>query len=417
MEKIIINIDSNFRDLKKYPISSKFSLILDKAIKNVTDIEITSVEFSNLYNTFSSLKNNTYFKLKYNTPTPISIPTSIITTTSLTNTILIPNEVYSINNVIDIINSQLKLIYNYINIRYNDGIVIISSNFKFTLDFTNSSNKPSLGSLLGFTNNIYNITTPDLSVDNYGYNIYSISSEIKTINENTIYNFNSSLNNNSFNFTYDYPVINSTPIISISNKNYKAEDLITDIQTNLNIFNSSFINFQINLDYNTNKIKISSNTFFNIDFTNTGNYSSLGYQLGFRNNIYNNPYKDNTSTTPLYYIIGEVELNVISNNYLFLKINDYGNLYTNFLNDQKYILSSKNILGKIILNSNSSNINDNNSFICKKYLFRQPVNINKFDIELINSDGDTVKGLNLDYSFTLEITYIYNSKEYLLPPN
>jgi hypothetical protein len=58
MEKIIINIDSKYRDKNLYPNSSKFSIKLDRTIKNVSNINITSVEFFNMYYLFSKFKNN-----------------------------------------------------------------------------------------------------------------------------------------------------------------------------------------------------------------------------------------------------------------------------------------------------------------------------------------------------------------------
>jgi|UniRef100_A0A6C0EC06 hypothetical protein len=56
MEKIIINIDSKYRDKNLYPNSSKFSIKLDRTIKNVSNINITSVEFFNMYYSFSKFK-------------------------------------------------------------------------------------------------------------------------------------------------------------------------------------------------------------------------------------------------------------------------------------------------------------------------------------------------------------------------
>ena len=260
MEKIIINIDSKFRDINLYKNSSKFTIKLDSPIKNVTNIKISSIEFINLYNT---------------------------------NT-----------------NSDLKK----------------NISFQFTFD---------------------NITTYNLEIDNGNYTSNSL-------------------------------------ISAIQNKlNYLLDDTNNKIYIILNAKGT---------------VTITGSTKFNIIFNNNSIYPSLGYQLGFRNNNYTN----------IVTLISESLLNIQTDSYLYLKINDYGSIYTNLYTDN--ILSSSNILGKIILcdNNNNNKVFDNNNFITKEFIFRKPVTINKFDIELIDSYGNSVNTLIIDYSLTLELNYIYD---------
>lgn len=92
-------------------------------------------------------------------------------------------------------------------------------------------------------------------------------------------------------------------------------------------------------------------------------------------------------------------------NYVFIKINDYGNLYTIFYNDKNYLYPYK-ILGKIILSlDNTSSLYNNSNFVTKEYIFKQPINISKFDIELLDPNGNFINMLSDEYSFTLELLH------------
>jgi len=84
--------------------------------------------------------------------------------------------------------------------------------------------------------------------------------------------------------------------------------------------------------------------------------------------------------------------------YIFLKINDWGNINFNNENDV--------VFAKIIILNNYTQ--KNIDFINSEYKFKQPINIQKIDIELVNYLGNNIN-INQDYSFTLEITSIYNS--------
>lgn len=96
-------------------------------------------------------------------------------------------------------------------------------------------------------------------------------------------------------------------------------------------------------------------------------------------------------------------------NYLFLKINDYGNFYTICNNDNIYLYPYK-ILGKIILSGNNNSLlYDNYNFISNEYVFKYPININKFNIELLTPNGNIFDELTDNYSFTLELIYNRNN--------
>ena len=264
MEKIIINIDSKYRDKELYPNSSKFSIPLDRTIKNMIDIKISSVEFSNLsYFLFSNFKNNITFMFTINA-----------------------------------INYYLKIADGF----YSSNVLIKSIQDQFDILLLNNPNQMTI-----------------------------------TLN----------------------------PI--------------------------------------TGKVTLSGTSSFSIDFSNNSNYPSLGYYLGFINNSYLNKLS----------ITCESILNLSIDNYLFLKVNNYGSMYANLSNNEKNILYPYNILGKIILDLNKTTGSfDNNNLITKEYIFRKPVNISKFDIELLDPYGTPIDMLFSDFSFTLELNYIYDFNPY-----
>jgi hypothetical protein len=133
------------------------------------------------------------------------------------------------------------------------------------------------------------------------------------------------------------------------------------------------------------------------------NYPSIGYYLGFRPNLKID--KDNFLFTP---IIDETDLiingtkvfDTTGDDYIFLKINNWG--YIDFFNQQYF--------AKIIMTTSLGNpqLND---YVNKEYRFRQPVNINKLEIELVDYLGNTLDMNGSDYSFTLELKQLQNSDQ------
>jgi len=203
--------------------------------------------------------------------------------------------------------------------------------------------------------------------------------------------FSSNKNNTSFTIT-------GYPTIIINNGFYSSAQIIEAIQNQFNIYS---LNFLINIK--NNKVIISSTiigTSFNIDFSNSSIYPSLGKYLGFINNNY-------ISNNNI--IESDININVFGDKYIFLKINDYGQIYS-VINKKNLQLNSylaKIILGEYKLENNF----DNNNFITKEFIFRQPTNINKFDIELLDCYNNTINMINyMDYSLTLELSYIYDNK-------
>jgi hypothetical protein len=220
-------------------------------------------------------------------------------------------------------------------------------------------------------------------------------------------------------FTFSDAKDNSKFIITTNNNGYNIHieegfydscQLLQNIQELLEPIPG---NHTIKLNLANGYVTFESDTDFSIDFSNNGIYPSLGYQLGFRNNNYNSQSKI-VNGTVIKYIKGESQLDVIGDNYLFLKVNDYGLIY-NFRNSDN-ITTNENVntyLGKVIMSVNKTEKNfDNNNFITKKHIFRQPNNISKFDIELLDPLNRIVDLVYMDFSFTLEVGVIYDKSVY-----
>jgi hypothetical protein len=132
-------------------------------------------------------------------------------------------------------------------------------------------------------------------------------------------------------------------------------------------------------------------------------YPPVGYYLGFR--------PDTKKSTDSFLFSGTVDgtertitgskiYDTNGEDYVFLKINDWG--YLDFF--------GRKMFAKILLTTNLGNptLDD---YINKEYRFRQPIDLNRLDIELVDYLGNTINLGGFDWSFTLEINQMVNSSE------
>jgi hypothetical protein len=220
---------------------------------------------------------------------------------------------------------------------------------------------------------------------------------------NLYFVFSKAKNNTTFVITVDTVDFE----INIQDGFYNSTQLLRNIQDKLTSV-PGHMNIKLNLA--NGYVTLESTVTFSVNFTNTGKYPSLGYQLGFRNNIYTSVVENETKQ----YIKSESQLDRIGDNYVFIRVNDYGKIY-NFtnLNNVNINENMNNYLAKVIMNVNKTEHNfDNNNFLTKKYIFRQPTNITKFDIELLDPLGNIIDMVQMDFSFTLEIGVIYDKCVY-----
>lgn len=133
-------------------------------------------------------------------------------------------------------------------------------------------------------------------------------------------------------------------------------------------------------------------------------YPSLGYYLGFR--------PDTTKTTDLFLfnittqtntkklITGQKIYDTNGDDYIFLKINNWG--YLDFFNEK--------LFAKILLSSNLGGPKID-EYVNKEFRFRQPIDINKLDIELVDYLGNTIDLYGFNWSFTIEFKQIINTND------
>lgn len=221
---------------------------------------------------------------------------------------------------------------------------------------------------------------------------------------NIWYDFTAERNNISFKI-----IIEATSVeheIVIPEGIYTSDDFVTTLTMLFNDLNTLYgYNFEIFVDNVQYRVVISNNVsgpnggqIFTLDFRRTFQtpYDSLGVVMGYQELVYNG----------LLEYKAEDVLDVIGDAYCFLRVNDYGIIYNQVLN--------KRILGKVILEKNKTyEVFDNRNFITKEYIFHQPVNMEKFEIELLDKYGQYLDLRGEDFSFTLELGLIENSKLYL----
>ena len=158
------------------------------------------------------------------------------------------------------------------------------------------------------------------------------------------------------------------------------------------------------LDFNT---YVDLNTYLNNNIIDLKSlqYPPLGYFLGFRPDMTKKG--DKFLVSPIWVdtdciIAAPKMFNTTGDSYIFLRINDYG--YVDFFN--------KPMLGKILMTTGLGNpkIDDG---LGKEYRFRQPVNLQRLDIELVDYLGNTLDLNGADWSFTVEIKPYISSTQKL----
>jgi len=265
--------------------------------------------------------------------------------------------------------------------------------------------------------------------NNAGKFSYQISEKIKNCKyirlssfefPNLYFTFTEKKNNISFKLISK----NKEYKVTIAEGYYASDSLLLEVQEQFDKANL-YMNteFKILFNYNNGFCTIDNEASqFRVEFSNSPSiYPSLGYQLGFR--------KDKYSSSALviggsavYSITSESQLDTLVDQYLFLKLNDYGVIFHDYediltkdssgeiIGREKYV-GDKNVFAKIILNTNKAEqVFDNGSnFLTKSYIFRQPIDLDRFTISLTDPRGNVIDMVHMDFSLTLEIGIIYDS--------
>jgi hypothetical protein len=256
----------------------------------------------------------------------------------------------------------------------------------------------------------YNLTLPTNFNDIVQMQLSSV--EIPT----TYYVVSKQYGNNFFTLT----VNSSTTIINIPDGNYSQNTIMTAINNQLVLAGSPFdkVVFAINL---ANGISGSGQTMvgfsdlsgitilelnfqadkYGIDDRNTPLPLKFGWLLGFRNGVYVNNLN--------YVSEGVVDLS--GPKYLFLVVDDHNNSVNNsFFSAFNSSILNKNILARISLQANPFNIlqQNNLNIVTTPRDYFGPVNLTNMTIQLLDEYGRIVDINNMDFSFCITLTTIYD---------
>lgn len=271
------------------------------------------------------------------------------------------------------------------------------------------------GSVYYIANDITGITTPTITTNSI--QLYNI------LMDNKCFPAISTFSNNFLNYKpvtdpeknitfYVNYFISSTPdwkpLSNFINKNFlHTNSFITLSQLNDPSFTPDLskdipqfeIDFSTGIGSYTNPTTKTSypNTPYLSDMT----YKSLGYYLGFRSDNFLLTSFINSDNPLLSSIIGTKKINTRGDVYVFLRINDWG--YIKFFD--------KTMFSKILFFNYEHNMKIDNYYIMKEYQFRQPVNIQKLEIELVDYLGNTVDLNGIDFSFTLSLRQVFNTDQ------
>lgn len=142
---------------------------------------------------------------------------------------------------------------------------------------------------------------------------------------------------------------------------------------------------------------------FGVEDTYTPLPLKFGWLLGFRNGIYINN---------LNYV-SEGSMNFIGPRYFYLVVDDYNNsVVNNFYGAFNSSILNKNILARIsaVINVQYFSILEQNNIrnITPAREYMGPVNLNSFKIQLLDEFGRVINLNNMDFSFSLQLTTVYN---------
>lgn len=198
--------------------------------------------------------------------------------------------------------------------------------------------------------------------------------------------------------------------------NYTAASLVNAVEALLKDISTAFT---CTLNAITGFVTISNPvTPFILDFSslvpdiaNRPTHWGLGYYLGFRESLVSSVFI-NTLTQSYYTAVGTSIINVQATPYylLQLKCPDEVINVTHRLNNETHV----DAFAKLVLKDNYYQIqfDDGSNLLRKEYTFLSPVTIPFFQVSILDPWGKLVNMLDADWSLTLEVTEIVNSKTF-----
>jgi hypothetical protein len=231
----------------------------------------------------------------------------------------------------------------------------------------------------------------------------------------TFYVVSKQYGNNFFSISVD---ASDQVVINIPDGNYDQNTIMNVINHQLYLSGISNVVFTINLTNGTTgsgqtlvgfsdstthtKLEINFQADrYGVPDRNTPLPLKFGWALGFRNGIY---------TNNLNYV-SEGVVDITGPKYFFLVVDDYNNsVNNNFFSAFNSSVLNKNILARISLQSQTFNILEQNNLnlIATPREYFGPVNIQTMNIQLLDEYGRVVDLNNMDYSFCMTLTTVYD---------
>ena len=231
----------------------------------------------------------------------------------------------------------------------------------------------------------------------FGNNFFSIKigdeSKLVTISdgnynkEGIVSAINNALTNLGGYFQYVYFFIN----INTSSNNNGSGQMMVGLSDTIVDNDVTAFNFELNFQANR----------FGVDDRNTPLPLKFGWLIGFRNGIYVNNQN--------YVSEGVVDLS--GPKYIFLVVDDFNNSVNNgFYSAFNSSMLNKNILARISLSNLNFNVFTENNFnvVTTPREYFGPVNIQNLNIQLLDEYGRVIELNNMDYSFSLILTTVYD---------
>jgi hypothetical protein len=196
--------------------------------------------------------------------------------------------------------------------------------------------------------------------------------------------------------------------------NYTSDSLVAALQTQLrNIhlgFNATLSSISGLLTITNTSIQFTFNFVSPIDtIARRGTHWGLGYYLGFRDTFITSTY---SATTGEHSVTATSVINVQANPYYLVQMRCPEEVVsvTHRLSGGTFVSA----FAKIVLTDKFYQLqfDDGANLIRKEYTFVSPVNIPFFQISLRDPWGELVNMMDADWSYTIEVTEIKNSKVY-----
>lgn len=268
-----------------------------------------------------------------------------------------------------------------------------------------------------FRDNYYSTSATNFNV-NLPINIENVlQMQLNAFELPTTYYVISKQYNNNY-FTIIVNGINT--IVTIPDGNYNQTTLLDLLNTQLSLAGApfSYISFMINLtgtQTGTAQTMVGPNGLGDVanieldfqadrsglDDKGTPLPLKLGWLLGFRNGIYEGATN----------YVSEGVADLTGPKYFYLVVDDFNNnVNNNFIGSFNSSILNKNILARISLQASAFNIleQSNLSLVTTPREYFGPVNIQTLNIQLLDEYGRIVNLNNMDYSFCLNLTIVYD---------